>query len=471
MRDWTRTRALACVAFASSLSGCNLALGIVPLSDEGTGGASSSSSSSGAGGSPCTSDCPPDVAWSVGFGSVGADTATRVALAPDGGVLVVGSLGGDIDFGTGVASGGMFVLRLDAAGATVWSRGVPNCAPVGVAIDPSGRAIVAGNCTDAIKLGNVDEPTSGAFVAALDDTGKVVFGRVITTTTGVVEATDLAVDAAGAIAFVGGFHGSVDFHGTTGVTVSSGTGSDVFVMKIDATGADVWKAQAFGAGMATINAATAVTFAGPTQELVVAGRKQGPLDVGGEPLTGPTGSFLMRLDGSGGVVRAQTFPSAVATRIAPDAAGGVAITGVAIDSVILGTAELALNEQFLSRFDASDTSLFVLGMGVTKDTVARFDANGDLVVAGGFSGDLDLGGAHLTSEGGSDALLMKVSGADGAPIWSVRHGGPLDDGAVDLALDATRAVYVGSFSGTVTVGDRTLVAVGDRDIWITSLAL
>lgn len=457
--------------------GCDLVLGIEPLSR-----AKTTSSSTGAGGATsCTENCPPTVSSTLGLGSTGPDVVTHVALAPDGGVAVIGSLGGTIELGgagTGSGeSGDMFVLRLDASGNAVFSHAVPDCLPVGVAFDPSGRVVVAGNCTGSIQVGGVDEPLSGAFIVGFDAAGAGVFGRAATTTSGVLLATDLAVGADGRIALVGGFGGSVDFRDTSGAAVSDGAG-DVFVMLLDGQGKDVWKVRTFGAGMGTVNGATAATFAGPG-ELVVTGRKQGPLKMDATVLTGQVGSFLARFDATGNVTKAQTFPGAFPSSIAPGPAASVIVSGVTIAEVVFGGVSLALNEQFVARFDAADAATFVRGLGTLQSPTARFDAAGDVLVAGSFSGELDLSSsaaspAVLASAGGSDAALVKLGGSDGTTVWTARYGGVEDDVALDVAVDTavapSRLVFVGSFSGAFSLAGLPLAAAGASDLWITTLS-
>lgn len=79
-----------------------------------------------------------------------------------------------------------------------------------------------------------------------------------------------------------------------------------------------------------------------------------------------------------------------------------------------------------------------------------------MVVAGRFSGTIDLGHSILTSKGQTDLF---VAGFDdrGTTLWSIAGGGADDDLADGLAADSGGGLYLtGSFHGPATFGGRPL---------------
>ncbi len=52
---------------------------------------------------------------------------------------------------------------------------------------------------------------------------------------------------------------------------------------------------------------------------------------------------------------------------------------------------------------------------------ATTDAQGNIVVAGAFLGQIDFGGGALSSAGGNDAYVAKLNNS-GSPLWSKRYG-------------------------------------------------
>jgi hypothetical protein len=94
------------------------------------------------------------------------------------------------------------------------------------------------------------------------------------------------------------------------------------------------------------------------------------------------------------------------------------------------------------------------------------DGNGDVLVAGFFTGTVDFGGGPLTSAGGADIFVVKYS-ATGGLLWSKRVGGTGSDKAPALAIDPVgNVVMAGSFQGTVDFGGGALTSAGGNDVFI-----
>lgn len=139
--------------------------------------------------------------WSLPFGSTGdsAVLSRGVALAPDGGVAVVGSFDEQVDLGGGplTASEGddVLVARLAADGTHVWSRqiGVEGLQyGQAVAVDSAGRVAVSGAFLDEIEIGadtytnvfieaeeEVDGTLYDGFVALYDGAGELQWSEQI----------------------------------------------------------------------------------------------------------------------------------------------------------------------------------------------------------------------------------------------------------------------------------------------------
>jgi hypothetical protein len=100
--------------------------------------------------------------WSKVFGSASQQDVSSVAFDPQGHILFTGATSGPIDFGCGPASppntAGFYVQRLDENGACVWTKaygavGNISYAAPRIAVDPAGNAIVAGGFVDVLDLG------------------------------------------------------------------------------------------------------------------------------------------------------------------------------------------------------------------------------------------------------------------------------------------------------------------------------
>ncbi len=109
--------------------------------------------------------------------------------------------------------------------------------------------------------------------------------------------------------------------------------------------------------------------------------------------------------------------------------------------------------------------------GTLADTAAKLarDSAGNLYIAGAFSGTIKLGGTTLTSSAKRDMYVAKLD-SNGNVLWAVSGGGTEDDGAANVAVDASGNVYVtGVLWATATFGSTTLTSGGSVDIMVAKL--
>jgi hypothetical protein len=136
-------------------------------------------------------------------------TPTSVAIDRAGNVVVVGGIYGPIDFGGGPLkhSGGTdaFVLSLDGEGHHRYSTSFGTTSTEtasGVAIDPQGRAVVVGTFNSGVDFGGVPlgaESRGDVFVLRVDPNGHVASAKKIGGE-GKDEVRAVAVDAQGNVA-------------------------------------------------------------------------------------------------------------------------------------------------------------------------------------------------------------------------------------------------------------------------------
>lgn len=82
--------------------------------------------------------------------------------------------------------------------------------------------------------------------------------------------------------------------------------------------------------------------------------------------------------------------------------------------------------------------------------------NGDLVVVGDFEGTATFGSTTLTSAGGSDLVVARLTPA-GSLVWAVSGGGPQNEVGRGVATDAAGNIYVcGDGGGGVIFGSLTV---------------
>jgi hypothetical protein len=97
------------------------------------------------------------------------------------------------------------------------------------------------------------------------------------------------------------------------------------------------------------------------------------------------------------------------------------------------------------------------------------DGNDNLIAVGSFR-RMTITGPDLTSNGESDAYVIKLASSTGDVVWARRFGGTLGDSAFSVVVDGANNVYVsGAFKGTVDFGGGPLTSTGSTAIFVLKL--
>lgn len=360
--------------------------------------------------------------WTAHLGGPDADVGYALATDKDGDVVLVGYYQGTANLGgvpmTSAGQVDFFVAKYDAHGDAMWVRpfgGSGNDMATGVAIDTSGNVYVAGASDGALTIGGSSFGANGAtgtFLFSLDPLGNVLSAKA---------------------------YGGDSFGTLVQVAVS------------------------------------------PDGTIGLAGSYKGTIDFGGGPLTAAQGSyagFIAEFDGGGNLSFANslgTDSTTVAQGLAFGPNESIAVVGSFSGTGQFGTTTLTSvgqNDVFVAAFDSTGNPLWSKSWGgITNDDGrgVAFDANGNLVVTGGFSSSVDFGGGAVTSKGGSDAFVMKLNSSH-ALAWVQTFGGPDTDEAVSVAIDPAGELLVGGlFEDSMSIGGQMLMSAGDKDIFVAKM--
>jgi hypothetical protein len=360
--------------------------------------------------------------WAGKQGGTSTDGTNDMVADTAGNVYAVGVFHGTmIVDGVAVSSAGgsdAFIAKYSPSGSLLWIRrdgGSGNDAAISVALDPSGSLVVGGRFSGVASLGGSSLASAGgldSYVAKYTSAGSHVWSRRYG---GSLNDTiyGVATDTAGNAVVTGYFSGSVNFGAGT-CTVPFQTDQDAFLLKLSSSGIPVWvncfanTAAEIGQGVAT----------DPSNNVLLAGWFNGRIDLGG---------------------------------------GYLQSTGVSQDV-------------FVAKFTSSGTHVWSRSAGSDENDVAydvASDSSGNVLVAGVFEGAVSFGGSTLSSYGGSaDGFVVQYS-SSGSHRWSRAIGGPDDDVASALSVDAARRVVaVGSFRESMSLGGVQLSSVGDRDAYV-----
>jgi hypothetical protein len=422
---------------------------------------------------------------------IGADTTTGSTATSSGGTggastsstgTVMGGTGGATTSSTSTSSTSTSTSGTGGAqptGGLIASRsfgdGVNSYFGRAVAADAAANVILVSDGVGTVDFGGGGLKGPGVFVTKLDPSSKHVWSKGFSTSSpGNAIAGGAAVDSSGNISVTGNFLGSIDFGG--GALQS--TNADVFVAKLTSSGAHLWS-QRFGGPYDDAGRAIACDPAG---NVLVAGGFNGSMSIGGNMLTsaGVEDAFLAKLDGSSGApVWSKRFGNAGSvTRsygVTVDATGNVLVAGTFSGSVDFGGGVLTSaggTDIFVAKLSPTGTHIWSRRFGDASDQAAKsiaVDGAGNAFVTGYFAGSVDFGGGPLTSAGGKDIFVAKLDPA-GAYAWAKRLGDASDQQATSVTVDGTGNILLtGEIAGQVDFGDGPLAAFGAHDIFVAKV--
>ncbi|WP_437729919.1 hypothetical protein [Sorangium sp. So ce1335] len=338
--------------------------------------------------------------WSKRFGSSSRERGDAVAIDGSGNVLLAGSYSGGlgyptVDFGGGPLessddSAVVFVVKLDAAGNHLWSRGqitTPMWGHLGD-IGTDQLAVDALGDVYAVVFNRQEGPSPS--LVKLDTAGAVLWNQVIPGE-GMYETRGrLALDGAGNVL-------------TTLVSIrgrpSCPCAERFAVSKFTPAGDIAWS-RLIGPELAADadTGATALAIAvDAADEVLVTGSTDGTVDFGGG--APPAGPVLVKLDENGEHLFSRSIP--FADRIALDLDGSLLVAGGG-----------------LARLDATGAAIWTLPIAAPVSGLA-VSPLGTIAITGAAPAALDLGAGPIAHAGGSDVFVATFD-PEGNP--GARHG-------------------------------------------------
>ncbi len=268
--------------------------------------------------------------------------------------------GGKLDFVGGFFDA--FVAKYDANGNYLWSKAFGSDvsdACNGVAVDPQGNVVVAGQFGGTINFGGDDLVSLGGssfgvdtFVAKFSPGGEHLWSKRFGGTEDDL-AVSVATDSQGNLVVAGTFWGTANFGGTDLTAAGTGLYADVFVAKYDANGEHLWS-HAFG-----------------------------------DPDSNESGSA--NVDGSGNVVLLGLF------------AGTIEFQGHSLHGA--GSKDI-----FMAKCDEDGNHLWSHGYGgpgYEYGVATAFDGANNIVAGGQLLGSVDFGGGELDGESSPSIFVAK----------------------------------------------------------------
>jgi len=345
-----------------------------------------------------------------------------------------------------------------------------------IVIDKFGNIYVAGYFNQTADLdpgvavnSHTSKGASDAFVIKTDNSGNLLWAKTFGGS-GIDYGNALAVDNDGNVYITGEFRDTVDFDPgpATFQTIAAGA-SDVYVVKLNASGNFVWAKKM--SGIASEYSHTINTDA--AGNVFIAGYFEDTVDfdpgAGNFLLTAASQDiYITKLDPSGNFLWTKQMggPSVdVAFCIAIDNAGNVYATGSFEQTADFdpgaGTFNLvsaAYTDMFITKLDPSGNFIWakqIGGAGTEHGSCLALDTQNNLYITGAFNDTVDFDPGPATfnlygNEGIIDDIFVLKLNAAGIFVWAKRIGGENEDSGSSLVIDTDNNVYVtGSFQDTV----------------------
>ena len=308
------------------------------------------------------------------------------------------------------------------------------------------------------------------FISKLDAAGNLLWAKSLGTPNSDDGGAGIATDASGNVYVTGNFSGTIDFDPGPGTYTLAASATDIFVIKLDASGNFVWAKNMGGTG-SEYGYAIAVDA---SSNVYTTGFYSSTVDFDPGPATytlsskGGADVFVSRLDANGNFVWARNLGGTntdVGYGIALDGSGNVYTTGnfkgtcdFDPSAATYTLASGGSDDLFISRLDAAGNFVWAtVAKGSTTSSTSsgrciRTDASGNVYVSGYYNGttDFDPGPATytLTSGGFLNGIVSKLDGS-GNLAWVGELRGSSTP-VMAIALDAAGDVYgTGSFDGSV----------------------
>lgn len=420
------------------------------------------------------------------------DYAYDIAQDSQGNFYVTGAYQGTMVVGSTTltsrgTSSNIFVAKIDGTGNWLWAKSAGTTTSsnygYGVAVDSADNVYVSGyyyaEKTDNAVFGSLtfSGTNSGRmFVAKLDKAGAWQWVKEAGADGNTCQAWGVAIDSADNVFVTGRFYRAATF-GSLSLS-ASGNNYDVFVAKLDKTGAWQWAKQA-GGGSSDYAYRIRTDSSG---NAYVAGAAYSGATFGSLSLSSSRNrdAFVAKIDGSGTwqwVTGGGGSSSDYAYDLALDSNGNVYATGFFYNTATFGTFSLSSAGEadiFIAKLDNTGKWLWIKSAGGTQYDYGYgidVDASGNVYATGFFPQDAVFGTTSFSSP--TQTCNIYVARLDTNGNWlgtiaatSSNSFGGGHEGRAIVAGKNGNSYVAGYFDGATKAGNNNLVAAGGSDILV-----
>lgn len=435
-------------------------------------------------------DSDGNFVWAVNFENTDVyNRAYSLDVDAAGNIYCAGFFLGTVDFepGTGVTeltSGGgadAFIVKLNPDGTLAWAKqfsGPSNVAAYSIVLDASENITISG-----VFEGTVDfDPTAGVssltsisysdmFVAKLDPAGDLLWVKQIGSTvsgSGHEEELEHCVDDNGNILVTGWFYSTLDFDpGPNTFNLTNASGTDLFILKLDANGDFVWAKQVGENTSGTVIGRGIDTDA--AGNVYVAGRFTNYQDFDPGPglaqIPGnSTDAFTLKLDANGDFVWVREIvgadeESASGIAVAPDgtsytvgAFNGSPDFDNSLGTFILSAGGTVSSDTYILKLDADGNFVWAGDFGPRSNGYAiHLDGNGSIYAIGFYSDPADPNYPELDFDPGPGEATIYSNSSDPQGFFTLKLSQSSSPVGVESANSPQLSIYPNPTNGDVRI--------------------
>lgn len=288
-------------------------------------------------------------------------------------------------------------------------------------------------------------------------------------------AFGVATDHQGNTYSVGSFQNSAKF----GELEMSGANEEIFIVKYDNTGNEVWVKSAGGSD----NDRAMSVRVDDGGNLFIVGYCSGSATFGSITTDPVGGGFIARLDANGEFQWVKVFPKLdlqinMIVDIALDATGNAFVTGTIGNNANIDGHMITVGGEtntLVAKLSASDGKVMWLKnfTGTTSNDGNAIDvgSDGSIYVGGGFFGTVNF--ETQTFNGSAtdlDAFLVKMN-ASGDVVWATHYSGNGWNNIYDIVHDGNNeAIVTGYFGSELTVSGISVNAGGHENVFVSKIS-
>jgi len=288
------------------------------------------------------------------------------------------------------------------------------------------------------------------------------------------ESYCVTIDTSGGAVITGIFSLVADIGGSP---VNSSFGYDGYLAEFSPSGNGNWVTSLGG----NANEGGHQVVADGSGNIYLTGEFEDTLILGSDTLTGAGGSdiFLARYNNMGVVqwaIAGGGAGSDASSSISSDASGNIYLTGHFENTFTfggLGVTSAGGKDMYIARVTSSGNVTWLTRGGGLADDESKGIATGiagTSVISGHMDSSATFGSFNLLNPGGSKNIFVAEVNSSGQFQWATQAGGNGSDDSYEVAMDGAENAYVGGyFHDTATFGGFTLISKGNDDAFIAKV--